>query len=311
MNIGVKQITTLFIGGIIVLLLAISLMTSWYTVDESEQAAVHTFGKVTDEVQDAGLHFKLPWPIQTVAIVSKETFSLTFGYEEKGEQVVPHLDEAKMITGDENIVLADLVVQWRIENLPDYLYQSNNPQGILYNATSSALRGVIGSSKIDSALTDGKPEIEARVRQQLSRLMEHYQVGIAIVDVKLQDVDLPTEEVRSAFTQVTDAREQRNTKINQARKYNNEKYNEALGEAEAKISRAKGQKAERIETARGDVAKFNGVYTEYVKNPEITQQRLIIESLETILPGAEIYIMDDSESTVKYLPIRPLQGGKQ
>ncbi len=304
------KLLSMFFGVILILIVLLVVATSWYTVDESEQAAVLTFGKVTDQIQEPGLHFKYPWPIQMVEIVSKETFSLTFGYEEKGDEVIPQISEAKMITGDENIVLADLVVQWRISDLADYLYGSEDPHRVLYSATSTALRGVIGSSAIDSALTDGKPEIEAKIREQLTSFMDRYQVGIAIVDVKLQDVDLPNDEVKKAFTEVTDAREQRNTKINEANRYMNEKYNQALGEAEAKISRAEGRKIERIEQARGDVAQFEAIYSEYVSNPAITEQRLILETLEHVLPGAEIYIMDDSEDTVKYLPIRPLTRGE-
>ncbi|MCF6092966.1 FtsH protease activity modulator HflK [Microaerobacter geothermalis] len=308
----IKQVYATFFGGIILLILLLVATTSWYTVDESEQAAVHTFGKVTEQITQPGLHFKMPWPIQYVTKVSKETFSLTFGYEENGNgQTIEKTEEAKMLTGDENIVLADLVVQWRIGDVEKFLYKSNNPEQVLYNATSAALRGVIGSSKIDSALTDGKPEIERSVKDQLRKLIDRYDIGITIMDVKLQDVDLPNEEVRKAFTEVTDAREQKNTKVNEALKYKNEKYNEAQGTAAARLSIAQGTKIERIERAKGDVARFEALYQEYVNNPNITRERLVIETLEKVLPGAEIYIMDDSSETVKYLPIRPLQGGNQ
>lgn len=171
-----------------------------------------TFGKVEQTITEPGLHFKLPWPIQSVEKLSKETFSLKFGYKEENGEVTDYPRETKMITGDENIVLADLVVQWKITDPPKYLYNADDPEKILYDTTSAALRSIIGSTKIDDALTSGKAQIEADVRELLTQLMEKYDVGISISAVKLQDVELPNEEVRKAFTNVTDARETANTK---------------------------------------------------------------------------------------------------
>ncbi|MBT2681931.1 FtsH protease activity modulator HflK [Bacillus sp. ISL-35] len=299
-------------GGIVVLaiILGLSAFTTWYTVDESEQAVILTFGKVEAGISEPGLHFKLPWPIQSVETLSKETFSLQFGYEEKNGEIVEFPDETKMITGDENIVLADLVVQWKITDPAKYLYNADNPREILYDSTSASVRSIIGSSKIDDALTSGKAEIEADVRDLLSSLIEKYDMGVSVLGVKLQDVELPNQEVRKAFTDVTDARETMNTKINEAKKYRNQKLNEAKGEKDALISRAEGDKAARIERARGDVAVFNKMYVEYKSNPEITRQRLILETLEQVLPGTEIYIMNDDGNTMKYFPIRPLEADK-
>lgn len=295
------------IAGSIVLflLLGVVLVTSWYTVDESEQAVIMTFGKVDEEISDAGLHFKLPWPIQQVDILPRETFSLTFGYDEKDGEIVDFPKETKMVTGDENIVLADLVVQWRITNPKKYLYYSDQPKKILYNATSASLRGVIGSSEIDEALTSGKAEIEASVREILTELIDDYEIGISILDVKLQDVELPNDEVRKAFTNVVDAREQKETTIYGARKYKNQELSVVEGQKDARISKAKGKKAQRIEQARGDVATFNALYNEYKNSPEVTKKRLILETLEEVLPDTKIYITDEGGDTVKYLPIQP------
>jgi modulator of FtsH protease HflK len=295
--------------GLIFLVVIVCIVgfTTWYTVDESEQAVIITFGKVEEGVTEPGLHFKLPWPIQSVETLSKETFSLQFGYEEKDGQVKEFPNETKMITGDENIVLADLVVQWKITDPSKYLFNAEDPEEILFNSTSASLRSIIGSSKIDDALTSGKAEIEAEVRDLLSTLVEKYDIGISILAVKLQDVELPNDEVRKAFTNVTDARETMNTKINEAGKYRNKRTNEAKGEVAALKSKAQGDKAARIETARGDVSVFNKLYAEYATNPEITRERLILETLEQVLPNAEIYIMNDNGDTLKYFPIRPLE----
>ncbi len=305
--VSLKRIYTVTGLVLLIIVLGITAVTTWYTVDESDQAVILTFGKVDEAVTEPGLHFKMPWPIQEVEKLSKETFSLQFGSEDKAGNRKDFPEETKMITGDEFIVLADLVVQWKITNPEKYLYNAQNPKEILYDATSASLRSIIGSSLIDDALTSGKAEIEADVRDLLSSLIEKYDVGISILAVKLQDVELPNEEVRKAFTDVTDARETADTKKNEAKKYVNQRMNEVKGEEAAINSKAQGEKAARIEKARGDVAVFNKLYEEYSKNPDITRERLVIETLEQVLPGAEIYIMNDDGNTLKYFPIRPLE----
>jgi membrane protease subunit HflK len=202
-------------------------------------------------------------------------------------------------------------VQWKITDPAKYLYNSDDPKEILYDSTSASVRSIIGNSKIDDALTSGKAEIEAEVRDLLSTLIDKYDIGISVLAVKLQDVELPNDKVRKAFTDVTDARETMNTKINEAKKYKNKRTNEAAGEKDALAYKAAGDKAARIERARGDVAVFNKLYGEYKNNPEITKQRLVLETIEQVLPGSEIYIMNDDGNTMKYFPIRPLEADKQ
>lgn len=293
--------------GLLLVIGIIIAFTTWYTVDESEQAVVITFGKSGEMMTEAGLHFKLPWPIQKVEVLSKETFSLEFGYKERSQKDMDiYPSETKMITGDEFFVLTDLVVQWKITDPKKYLFNSDDPIELLHSATSSAIRSIIGSSKIDAALTDGKSDIEANTRELLTQLIEKYDIGISVLGVKLQDVELPNEEVRAAFTAVTDAREMKNTKMNQAYKYENQRISEVQGEVSAIKSKAEGQKVARIEQAVGDVAVFKQLYNEYKNNKAITRERLVIETLETVLPHAQIYIMNDDEgSTLKYLPLQP------
>lgn len=299
------SIIGLSIAGV---LLLIAVFTSWYTVDESEQAVIITFGVANETIAEPGLHFKLPWPIQKAETLSKETYSLQFGYDQNAEgEITTYDEETKMITGDENIVLTDLVVQWKITDPVKYLFNSEAPQAILHDATSASIRSIIGSSLIDDALTSGKAEIEAETRDLLAELIEKYDVGITVLAVKLQDVELPNQEVRAAFTNVTDARETMNTKINEARKYENQKRNEALGEKSAINSRAEGQRVTRVEQARGDVALFDKLYAEYEANPEVTRQRIVMETLEAVLPNAKIYIMNDEGGTMKYLPLEGMQ----
>lgn len=301
-----KKTLALVFGGLLAIVAIVSVATSWYTVDESEQAVVITLGEAGEPIVDSGLHFKMPWPIQKAEILSKETFSLTFGYTESPDGELETVDkDAKMITGDENIVLTDLVVQWKIVDPKKYLFNSEDPRQVLHSATSSAIRSVIGSSKIDAALTDGKAEIEASTRDILVGLIEKYDIGISVLGVKLQDVELPNADVRAAFTAVTDARETKNTKKNEADKYKNQKLSEAEGEKDAIISRAMGEKAARVAEAQGETAIFNQLYNEYAINKAITRERLVIETLEEVLPNANIYIMNDDGNTMKYLPLVP------
>lgn len=305
---SVRRIKTVIGMSVLGLILILVAFTTWFTVDESEQAVVITFGQANSTVTESGLHFKMPWPIQEVKLLSKETYSLKFGYkQDDGGDLVSYDKETKMITGDEYIVLTDLVVQWKITEPQKFLFNAEKPQEILRDATSASIRSIIGSSTIDAALTDGKAEIEAKTRDLLATLIEKYDIGVVIQGVKLQDVELPNSDVRAAFTAVTDARETKNTKINEAEKYRNQKKSEADGERDAIKSRALGQKTARIEQAHGDVSLFNNLFEEYKNNKAITRQRLVLETLEQVLPKAKLYIMNDNGETVKYLPLQQME----
>jgi membrane protease subunit HflK len=291
------------IAAVFVILIGFS---SFYTVQEQERAAILTFGKFTGETT-AGLHFKWPYPIQQVIIVPAElTQRIYIGYRMDGDKITPVEEEAMMITGDENIVSADAVVQWKISNIQEYLYNIDNAEQFLRNAASSSIRSVIGSEKLDYAITDGKTEIQDKVRERLLELQGKYHTGMQIIDIKFQDIEPPSGQVADAFQEVTNAREEKNTKINNAAKYENDKIPKARGEAQAMLENAEGEKKSRILNAQGDVAQFNAIFTEYKKNPGVTQSRLIIETLEKILPKAKIFISDSAGDTVKYLPINEL-----
>lgn len=303
---NIKLNPKIIVGVLVVIVLALALSTSLYTVDQTEYAVLTTFGSPTENIIESGLKFKLPYPIQDVHKLSKETFSLAIGYEDKSEGIEIQEAESKMITGDENIILADLEVQWKIVDPVAYLYNTSNPEDILYNATSSSLRSIIGSSTVDEALTDGRAEIINDIRDNLVELSDIYELGISIINVNLQDVDLPTTEVDAAFKAVTDAREERITKINEANKYRNEKINQVQGEQSAILSRAEGEKIKLTEKAKGDVAKFNATYSEYLVNPNVTRNRLNIEAIKNTFEDANIIIVDEGGNTVKYLPIENL-----
>jgi membrane protease subunit HflK len=313
-TIPASLIKKIIIAVIVVAILVIG-STMFYTVQEQEHAAILTFGKLTHEQVDAGLYFKAPYPIQRIVKVpAKLTQKIEFGYRtEPDGNIISIEDEALMITGDENIVHADAIVEWRISNVKDYLYNISNGEQFIQNATTASIRSVIGSANLDFAITDGKTEIEARATEQLLELQERYQSGIHIIALRFQDIEPPSGEVQAAFKDVTNAREEQNTKVNEARRYQNERIPVARGEAQALLEAAEATKEERIFAATGDVAKFNAIYAEYQNNPDITEYRLVLETLEQVYPDAKIIITNEDGNTVQYLPLNELlnrtQGG--
>jgi len=278
--------------------------TSWFRVEEHEGALVLTMGKATRQVEK-GFHGKLPWPFETVIIRPVNvTQQMTFGYRETGSTTTLVPEESLMITGDENIVWADLLVEWKIADIKKYEFASEDPQRLLRNATAASLRSVVGTKELEAALTTEKFEIQAEIENQLIALMEAYDIGIKIESVKLQDVE-PPEEVKPEFKAVTDAREARQTKVNEAGKYEAERIPAARAEAQKLLEQAEARRQARINEALGDVATYKALYEAYRSNPQVTRKRLILETLDAILPGADIVIMDSSSDTVKYLPISP------
>lgn len=298
-----KKIAIGVVAAIIILVVGGS---SFYTVQEQERAAILTFGKYTKETS-AGLHFKWPYPIQQVITVPAElTQRIHIGYRDDGNGSIAVEEESMMITGDENIVSADAVVQWKISNVRDFLYNIDDAEQFLRNSASSSIRAVIGSEKLDYAITDGKTVIQDKVREKLLELQTKYQTGIQIIDIKFQDIEPPSGQVVEAFREVTNAREEKNTKINNAKKHENDIIPKARGEAQALLENAEGQKKSRVLNAEGDVAQFNAIYEQYANNRSVTENRLILETLEEILPNAKIVITNSSGDTVNYLPLNDL-----
>ena len=294
--------------GIVVIIAVSAAWSSFYTVQEQEQAAILTFGKYSHTEERAGLHFKLPYPFQDVIVYpAKLTQQIQIGYREGPNGTITVVEEeALMITGDENIVSADAVVEWRVSDLRNFLFNIDDPEQFLRNTAISSIRSVIGSTKLDYAITEGKTVIQAEARERLEELQQQYNTGIQIIDLKFQDIEPPEGEVQAAFRDVTNAREEKNTKINQAQKYVNDVLPKARGEAQALLENAEAVKKSRILNAEGEVAQFNALYEEYAKQPNITESRLILETLEKILPNAKIIVTDGSSETVNYLPLTEL-----
>lgn len=287
-----------------ILLLALA-TTCWYTVDEKEQAVIMTFGKVTGTA-DAGMHFKLPFGIQTIEKVKVNVYQkIELGYRNTAtdEDYDVIETESRMITGDYNIVNIDFFVEYKVSDPIKYLFASESPESILKNLVQSQIRNVIGSSTVDSVLTDGKAEIQSRIKELTETVLEEYDIGIILTDVKIQDSEPPTESVIEAFKAVETAKQGAETAINQAKAYENSELPKAQAEADKLIQNAQYLKQNRINEATKIVARFNAMYAEYAKDPAITRTRMYYETLTEALPGVKLYIDVGDGETQKLLPL--------
>ena len=285
--------------------------TCYYTVDDKQQAVVTTFGSVTDVV-DAGIHFKLPFGIQRAYKVNTNVYQkIELGYSSEYGSVNDR--ESAMITGDYNIVNVDFFVEYKISDPVQYLFSSDQPELILKNLIQSQVRNVVGSSSVDAVLTDGKENIQMQVKDLVTRILQEYEIGLTLVDVKIQDAEPPTAEVIEAFKAVETAKQQAETVINDAKAYKNAQLPNAQAKADKLIQNAEYLKQKRINEAVEQVAMFNAMYTEYVQNPGITRSRMYYEAISKVLPGVKLYINTGSGNVQTLLPLNPItttEGGQ-
>ncbi len=292
---------------IIALLILGSAGSCFYTVDDKQQAVVTTFGKVTD-IADAGVHFKLPLGIQQVKKVDVNVYQqIKLGYETDKYGQTVSTAESSMITGDYNIVNVDFFVEYKISDPVQYLYSSNDPEQILRNLIQSQVRNVVGSSTVDAILTDGKENIQMQVKELVTQILEEYDIGLSLVDVKIQDAEPPTQEVVEAFKAVETAKQKAETVINDAKAYENAQLPKAQAEADKLIQNAEYLKTKRINEAKQQVAMFEAMYSEYAINPQITRSRMYYEAISQVLPGVKLYINSGSGENSDVQMLLPLE----
>lgn len=287
--------------GIAVLVLAVVCVFStgmWYQIEEQEEAVVVTFGEAK-AVTEKGLHFKIPL-IQQVRKVNTTIQGFSIGYDANTNESVD--SESVMITSDYNFINVDFFVEYRISDPVKYLYASGTPEAILKNISQSSIRTVIGSYDVDSVLTTGKTEIQAAIKEMILEKLEQQDIGLTLVNITIQDSEPPTAEVMQAFKEVETAKQGKETALNNANKYRNQKLPEAEAEVDEIIKDAEAQKQTRINEAEAQVARFNAMYEEYVKNPVVTKQRMFYEAMEDVLPGLKV-IVDDGSGVQKVLPL--------
>ena len=307
-----KKIKTAGLVSVLALVLLIGSSSCFYTVDDKQQAVVTTFGKVTD-VTDAGLHFKLPFGIQQAKKVDVNVYQkIELGYSSNGddEYYQVNQNESTMITGDYNIVNVDFFVEYKISDPVAYLYSSNNPEMILRNLIQSQVRNVVGSSSVDSVLTDGKENIQSQVKDLVTQILSEYNIGLTLVDVRIQDSEPPTQDVIEAFKAVETAKQQAETVVNDAKAYQNAQLPDAQAQADKLVQNAQFLKQKRINEATQQVAMFSAMYEEYALNPEITRSRMYYEAISEVLPGVKLYINTGSgENVDMLLPLDSIVGG--
>ena len=287
-----KKLKNLLIAVFIVVFAMVLVGTCFYTVDDKQQAVVTTFGKVTD-VADAGVHFKLPLGIQQAHKVDVNVYQkIELGYrsDESEDGYTVNTSESTMITGDYNIVNIDFFVEYKVSDPVAYLFSSNQPEEILRNLIQSQVRNVVGSSNVDAVLTDGKENIQMRVKDLVTEILAEYNIGLTLVDVKIQDSEPPTTEVIEDFKAVETAKQQAETVVNDAKAYQNAELPKAQAEADKLTQNAEFLKQKRINEALQQVAMFNAMYSEYARDPAITKSRMYYEAIQEILPGVKLYI---------------------
>ena len=304
------KLPKLLLIGAIVLVVVIGIFTSFYTVDEKQVAVVTTFGKVTDTA-GAGVHFKLPFGIQQARKVDANVYQkIELGYLTTETGVVTVPDESSMITGDYNIVNVDFFIEYKISDPVAYLYASTTPEVILKNLIQSQVRNVVGSSTVDAVLTDGKESIQMQVKELVTGILSEYNIGLTLVDVKIQDAEPPTKDVIEAFKAVETAKQQAETVLNDAKAYQNAELPKAQAEADKLLQNAEYLKQKRINEALQQVAMFEAMYKEYAQNPAITKSRMYYEAISQILPGVKLYInTGEGNSVDMLLPLESIVGG--
>ena len=271
------------------------LLTGVYIVGPDEVGVVQTLGKYSRAAQ-SGLNYHFPYPIETVSTPKvTEVKRIEIGFRTVGKNQYQTISrESLMLTGDENIVDAEMIVQYRIKDPVAYTFNFIEPELTVRQASEASLRTVVGRHNIDEALTSGKFMIQEEAKELIQNILDKYNTGILVVAVQLQDVS-PPEQVISAFKDVASAKEDKNRMVNQAEGYRNDVIPKARGEAQAQIREAEGYKKARIARAEGDVSKFNAVLKEYRKSKEVTETRLFLETAEEILSNREKIIVPDGK----------------
>ena len=305
-----KKLGRIVLIAAIALFIIIGIATCIYTVDDKQQAVVTTFGKVTGTVEP-GLHFKLPYGIQKAHKVDVNVYQkIELGYTTDAATgtAATNTSESTMITGDYNIVNVDFFVEYRITDPVAYLYSSNRPEDILRNLIQSQVRNVVGSSTVDSVLTDGKESIQMQVKELVTQILGDYDIGLTLVDVRIQDSEPPTVDVIEAFKAVETAKQEAEAVVNKAIAYQNAQLPNAQAQADKLIQNAEYLKAKRINEAIEQVAMFTAMYEQYAQNPDITKSRMYYEAIAEILPGVKLYINTSSGDGSDVQIMLPLEG---
>ena len=295
--------------GVVIGIMAVIFIAfgSFYTVAPEELGVVKRFGKVV-RTTSPGPHFKVPLIEEVMKPQVTKVHRIEVGFEtiDPGPpaRYNPIKKEALMLTGDENIVMVEFIVQYKIEDPSAYLFNIRDQRKALKDASEAAMREVVGKNPIDEVLTEGRFQVQQEAKQLLQETMDSYGSGISIVAVQLQDV-LPPDQVVNAFKDVASAREDREKAEEQAQGYRNDLIPKAKGEAEKIVNEAMAYKEAKINQAKGDASRFLQVLKEYRKARDVTQRRIYLETMEEVLSRMDKVIVSGAaeRNLMPYLPI--------
>ncbi len=295
---------------LLVIFIIVLVFTSVFQVETEEVGVITRFGKY-NRVTDPGLNSKIPFIERVYKVPTERQQKLEFGFRtvRAGINSVFTTEgtegESLMLTGDLNLADVEWVVQYRIDDAYNYLFKVRDPEGTLRDMSEATVRQVVGDRTVNEVLTIGRHEITIKVEQLLQELCKEYMLGIKIEQVVLQDVN-PPEPVKAAFNAVNEAQQEKETLINQAKSEYNKVIPKAKGQAEETIQMAEGYATERVNNALGETARFNELYREYVKAPEVTKKRIYLETMARVMPALGNKIITD-QSGNNLIPLLQMQ----
>ena len=297
------------IKSILVVVFLVWMGSGFYIVDQGWQGVVFQFGKF-QQITDAGPHWHLPYPMESHTLVYvDEIQSENIGFRNirnQNRQFVGNVSsESLMLTKDENIIDAKFEIQYKIKNVTDYLFNVIDPKQTLRQVSQSAIRLVAGRHNMDYIITEGRSDVVAQIEQYTQQLLNLYKTGLIITAINMKDAQAP-EQVQAAFSDVVKAREDKERLINEAETYANGILPQARGEAARMSEEAKAYQAQVIARATGDANRFSQIRLEYEKSPEVTKERLYLETMETVLSRTSKVVVDNQSNNIMYLPLDKL-----
>ena len=292
------------IGALIVLVLVVWLASGFYIVDASQRGVVLTFGRYS-QTTEPGLRWRLPYPIQAHEIVRlSDVRVVEVGYRGSDKNRV--LKEALMLTDDENIINIQFAVQWFLKDPQEYLFNNRNPDDSVLQAAETAMREVIGKSKMDFALYEGREQVAAQASKLMQEILDRYGTGIIVSKLTLQNVQ-PPEQVQAAFDDAVKAGQDRDRQINEGQAYANDVIPRARGNAARLMEESNGYKSRVVANAEGDASRFKQILVEYNKAPDVTRQRMYLDTMQQILSSTSKILLDTKGSgNLLYLPLDKL-----
>jgi membrane protease subunit HflK len=293
----------------VVVVAAIAVLSTFFTVGAEEVGVITRLGEYNRTVE-SGLNFKVPFAESVIKVAVERQQKQEFGFRTTSVGVQSTFSkrgaegESLMLTGDLNLADVEWVVQYRIDNPYNFLFKVRDPENTLRDIAEAGMRQIVGDRTVNEVLTVGRTEIAGKLKVLIQDISDEYNLGVRIEQVVLQDVT-PPEPVKAAFNAVNEAQQEKETLINQAKSNYNKVIPKARGQAQETIQKAEGYATERVNNSAGEVARFNDLYTEYIKAPDVTKTRLYLETMQEVLPklGDKIITDDKGQNVLPLLQL--------